>query len=76
MYTAIKLAHDNGKGTIAMKILGGRVNGPAPTLVKNYQLSITSIAQLDFVDAMFIGMSNLDEVKKNIQAILSKTTLQ
>jgi len=76
MYTAIKLAHENGKGTIAMKILGGRVTGPAPTLVKNYQYSIGSIARLDFVDAMFVGMSNLDEVKKNIQAVLSAKALQ
>jgi len=76
MYAAIKMAHENGKGTIAMKILGGRVKGPAPTLVKNYQSSIESIARLDFVDAMFIGMSNLDEVKKNIQAVLSEKTLQ
>jgi aryl-alcohol dehydrogenase-like predicted oxidoreductase len=71
MYDAIKLVHENGKGTIAMKILGGRVKGPAPTLIKNYQLAISSIAGLDFVDAMFIGMSNLDEVRKNIEAVLS-----
>lgn len=74
MYDAIKLAHENGKGTIAMKILGGRVRGPAPTLVKNYKSSIKSIAQLDFVDAIFIGMSNLNEAKKNIEAILSAKT--
>jgi aryl-alcohol dehydrogenase-like predicted oxidoreductase len=71
MYDAIELAHENGKGTIAMKILGGRVRGPAPTLIKNYRLSISSIAGLDFVDAIFIGMSNLDEVRKNIEAVLS-----
>jgi aryl-alcohol dehydrogenase-like predicted oxidoreductase len=51
MYDAIKLAHENGKGTIAMKILGGRVRGPASTLIRNYKSSIGSIAGLDFVDA-------------------------
>jgi aryl-alcohol dehydrogenase-like predicted oxidoreductase len=76
MYAAIKLAHENGKAIIAMKILGGRVKGPAPTLVKNYEHSIGSIARLDFVDATLIGMSNLDEVKKNIEAVLSAKALQ
>jgi len=76
MYDAIKLAHENGKGTIAMKALGGRVKGPAPTLVKNYQRSIGSIAQLDYVDCMFVGMSNLEEVKKNIQVVISAKALQ
>jgi len=71
MYDAIKLAHENRKGTIAMKTLGGRVKGPAPALIKNYRSSISSIAELDFVDAIFIGMSNLEEVKKNIEAVVS-----
>lgn len=67
MFSAIKLAHNNGKGVIAMKVLGG----PAPPLVKNYQSSIKSIAKLDFVDAMVVGMRSLDEVKKNVNVILS-----
>ena len=71
MYDALKLAHENGKGTIAMKTLGGRVRGPAPALVKNYRASIGSVARLDFVDAVFIGMSNLDEVRKIIEAVVS-----
>ena len=71
MYDAVKLAHENGKGTIAMKTLGGRVTGPAPALVRNYRASIGSIARLDFVDAIFIGMSNLNEVRKDIEAITS-----
>jgi len=72
MLNAIRLAHENGKGIIAMKVLGGRVHGPVPQLVENYQSSIRSIAQLDFVDAMLIGMKNLNEVKKNVKAILSE----
>lgn len=44
-----------------MKVL----SGPAPPLVKNYQSSIKSIAKLDFVDSMVIGMRSLDEVRKN-----------
>jgi len=71
MFQAIRLAHRSGKGVIAMKVLGGRVAGPAPPLVKNYGLSIKSIAKIDFVDAMVIGMRSLDEVKKNVKAILS-----
>jgi len=71
MFNAIKLAHKNGKGVIAMKVLGGRVRGPAPPLVKNYQSSIKSIARLDFVDAMVIGMRSLDEVKRNVNVIRS-----
>jgi len=64
---AIKLAHDKGKGVVAMKVLGNS----APPLIRNYQSSIRSIAQLDFVDSMVIGMKNLDEVKNNIKAVLS-----
>ncbi|MDH5783394.1 MAG: aldo/keto reductase [Candidatus Bathyarchaeota archaeon] len=67
MFHAIKLAHSSGKGVIAMKVLGTS----AQPLVRNYQSSIKSIAQLDFVDTMVIGMRSLDEVKKNAKVILS-----
>jgi len=67
MLHATKLAHDNGKGVIAMKVLGC---GAEP-LVRNYQSAIKAIAQLDFVDAMVIGMRSLDEVKKNVKAVAS-----
>jgi len=67
MFHAVKLVHDNGKGVIAMKVLGGS----APPFVKNYQSSIKSIAQLDFIDTMVIGMKSLSEVKKNVKAVLS-----
>ena len=66
MFHAIKLAHSSGRGVIAIKILGTS----APPLVRNYQSSIKSIAQLDFVDTMVIGMRSLDEVKKNAKVIL------
>lgn len=67
MFQAIKLAHSMGKGVIAMKVLGTST----PPLVKNYESSIKSIAQLDFVDTMVIGMKSLDQVKKNVKVILS-----
>lgn len=60
MFHAIKLAHDNGKGVVAIKVLGTG----APPLVRNYHTSIRAIAQLNFVDTMVIGMRSLDEVKK------------
>jgi len=68
MFNAIKLAHSRGKGVIAMKVLGTA----APPLVRNYKSAIKSIARLDMVDAMVIGMKNLDEVKKNVSAILAE----
>jgi aryl-alcohol dehydrogenase-like predicted oxidoreductase len=64
MFKALKTAHENGKGIIAMKVLG---NG-LPFLVRNHEKVIKAVAQLDFVDAMVIGMKNLDEVKKNLKA--------
>jgi len=67
MFHAIKLAHNSGKGVIAIKVLGG----PIPPLAKDYQSSIKSIAKLDFVDTMVIGMRSLDEVKNNVNTILS-----
>jgi len=71
MFHAIKLAHKSGKGVIAMKVLGGGVSGRPALLAKDYQSSIKSIAKLDFVDTIVIGMRSLDEVKKNIKAIAS-----
>ena len=65
MFQALKVAHDNGKGVVAMKVLGGET----PPLIKKYQAAIKGVAQLDFVDAMVIGMRNLDEIKKNLMAI-------
>jgi aryl-alcohol dehydrogenase-like predicted oxidoreductase len=65
MFQALKVVHDNGKGVVAMKVLGGE----APPLIKKYQAAIKEVAQLDFVDAMVIGMRNLDEIKKNLMAI-------
>ena len=44
-----------------MKVLGGET----PPLIKKYQEAIKGVAQLDFVDAMVIGMRSLGEVKKN-----------
>jgi aryl-alcohol dehydrogenase-like predicted oxidoreductase len=67
MLNALQLAHDNGKGVVAMKVLGNA----APPLVMDYKSSIKSIAQLDFVDSILIGMKNLNEVKNNIKGLLS-----
>jgi aryl-alcohol dehydrogenase-like predicted oxidoreductase len=67
MFHAIRLAHENGKGIIAMKVLGTA----APPLVKNYKSSIKTVAKLDFADTLVIGMKNLEDVKRNAQAILS-----
>ena len=67
MFHALKMAHDNGKTVIAMKVLGGG----APPLVKKYQGAIKAVAQLGFVNALVIGMRNLEEIKKNIEIIES-----
>jgi aryl-alcohol dehydrogenase-like predicted oxidoreductase len=64
MFKALKTARENGKGIIAMKVLG---NG-LPWLVRNYEKVIRAVARFDFVDAMVIGMKNLDEVRKNLKA--------
>jgi aryl-alcohol dehydrogenase-like predicted oxidoreductase len=64
MFNALKIAHENGKGTIAMKVLG---NG-LPSLVRNHEKVIKIVAELEFVDAMVIGMKNLEEVRKNLKA--------
>jgi aryl-alcohol dehydrogenase-like predicted oxidoreductase len=65
MLHALKLAHDNGKGVIAMKVLGGET----PQLIEKYQAAIKGVARLDFVDAMVLGMRSLEEVKKNTMVI-------
>jgi aryl-alcohol dehydrogenase-like predicted oxidoreductase len=65
MFQALKVAHESGKGVVAMKVLGGET----PPLIKKYQEAIKGVVQLDFVDAMVIGMRSLNEVKKNLMAI-------
>lgn len=67
MFDAMKLAHERGKGVIAIKVLG---TGARP-FVRSYRSSIRSIARLDYVDAMIVGMKSLDQVRKNARAILS-----
>jgi len=67
MFDAVKQARENGKGTIAIKVLGSS----APPLVEDYQSSIEFIDRSPFVDAMLVGMRNLDQVRKNVRAILS-----
>jgi len=67
MFQALKVAHNNGKGVVAMKVLGDQT----PSLVRDYQVAIKAVAQLDFVDAMVIGMRGLDEVKKNLKVVAS-----
>jgi aryl-alcohol dehydrogenase-like predicted oxidoreductase len=67
MIEATRSAHKSGKAVIAMKVLGTS----APPLIADYRSAIESVARLDFVDAMIIGMRNLDQVKKNVRVILA-----
>jgi len=67
MFQALKLAHDNGKAVLAMKVLGGGT----PPLIAKYQQAIRAIAKLEFIDALLIGMCNLEEVKKNVEVLTS-----
>jgi len=86
MLQAIELAHNSGKGLVAMKVLGGtcpncqlsrnrrlrsQQQHPAPPLARNYRSSIKSIAKMKTVDAMVIGMENIDQLQKNVKAVLS-----
>jgi len=70
MYRALRLAHDNGKGVIAMKVLGDA----APPLVGNYWSSIRAVARLRFVDTLVVGMKSLTQVRKNIKALQAKSS--
>lgn len=65
MLDAVRSIHAAGKGTVAMKVLGTG----APALVKAYRSSIASVSKLGFVDALLIGMKDLEQVKKNLAAI-------
>lgn len=69
MLEVTELAHRHGKGTCAMKVLG---NGISP-LARRYRSAIRLIGQLDFVDTLVIGMKSLDELGKNVAAILSSS---
>jgi hypothetical protein len=67
MFQALKLAHDNRKAVLAMKVLGGGT----PPLIAKYQQAIRAIAKLEFIDALLIGMCNLEGVKKNVEVLIS-----
>jgi aryl-alcohol dehydrogenase-like predicted oxidoreductase len=86
MLKAIELAHNNGKGLVAMKVLGGtcpncqlspskrlksQQQHPAPPLARNYESSIKSIVKMKTVDTMVIGMENIEQLQKNVKAVLS-----
>ncbi len=68
MLQAIELAHDAGKGVVAMKVLGTG----APPLIRGYRSSIRSVARIASIDSMVIGMRNMDEVRKNVRAFVSR----
>jgi predicted aldo/keto reductase-like oxidoreductase len=65
MFAALHAVHEAGKGVIGMKSLGTG----APVLLEDYRASIRSIARLGFVDALLIGMKDVDEVEKNVAAL-------
>ena len=65
MLDAVRSVHAAGKGTIAMKVLGTG----APPLVKDYRASIASVSRLGFLDALLVGMKDLEQVRKNIAAV-------
>lgn len=65
MLESLEMAHDNGKGVIAMKVLG---NG-APPLVKALADSIRWVGALAAVDAMVVGMKSIGELEKNVAAL-------
>ena len=65
MLDAVRALHAAGKGTVAMKVLGTG----APALVQDYRRSIGSVSRLDFVDALLVGMKDLDQVVRNVAAL-------
>ncbi len=65
MLNAFRTIHEAGKGTIAMKVLGTG----APVLVRGYRSSIALVSQMDFVDAILIGMKDLAQVRKNVAVL-------
>ena len=64
MFGALRLAHTRGKGILGMKVLGTGL----PSLVEDVPASFGAIARLDFVDAVLVGMRNLDELRENVAA--------
>ncbi len=41
----------------------------APSLVQDYRSSIRSVARLPYVDALLVGMKDLDQVRMNLRAV-------
>ncbi len=65
MRDALRSIRARGTGVVAMKVLGTG----APALVKDYRSLIAAVAELEFVDALLVGMKDLDQVRRNIAAM-------
>lgn len=64
MLSAVKTAHEAGKGIYAMKALGGG------HLAKEVQEALGFVRDLDFVDSIAVGVRSFDELLMNV-AILN-----
>lgn len=60
METAIRLAHEHGIGTFAMKALGGG------NLFKQAAECLEYVLRLEYIDSVAVGMQSADEVDANI----------
>jgi len=67
MFHALELAHNSGKGIVAMKVLGGGTR--APLFARDYRQAIEAVSRFEFVDSIVIGMKTIDEVKKNLKVM-------
>ncbi|NLL07312.1 MAG: 4Fe-4S binding protein [Clostridiaceae bacterium] len=60
MLTAVKKAHDNGKGIYGMKPLGGG------NLLNSYKECMEFVLNIPYIDSIAIGMQSIEEVIMNV----------
>ncbi len=63
MLRAAKTACANGKGVLAMKVMGGG------TLAKDPAAAVRFVARLPYVHSLCIGMRNLQQVEENLRLL-------
>ncbi len=63
-------AHENGFGIVAMKTCSGGLYAPDPDARPSYAAGLKWILQHRFVHTMAVAMSNPDQIREDVQAML------
>ena len=70
METELEKAHRNNMGIVAMKTCSAGPYSPNSEEKPSYKEALKWILNHEFIDAMAVAMSNMDQIKEDVQAII------